>query len=58
MVLWEIGLDMKEVGPAHYSTLNKSRYKNRGKAEITIKLATISHLDRKHLKYSSSINLK
>lgn len=58
MFLWEIGLDMKEVGLAHYSTLNKSRCKNRGKTEITIKVATSSHLYRKHLKYSSSINLK
>lgn len=49
MFLWEIGLDMKEVGPAHYSTLNKSRCENRGKTEITIKVATTSHLDRKHL---------
>lgn len=45
MFLWEIGLDMKEVGPAHYNTLNKSRCKNRGKTEITIKVATTNHLE-------------
>lgn len=54
MFSWEIGLDMKEVGPA----LNKSHCENRGKTDRTIKVVTTSHLDRKHLKYSSNINLK
>lgn len=56
MILWEIGLDMKAVGPARYSALNKSSCKNRGKTDNH--KGSHNQPLRKYLKYSSSINLK